>query len=99
MFHDTLPEEGEENGDGNPNNDKGQFTAHENSSLNDKGVEQRDLAEDPSSFPFYFFQVHSDSNRMVTKKECHNNILELQKLIEISTRTDLRFMVSLYRLD
>jgi len=39
MFHDRLPEEGEEDGDGNPNNDKGQFTAHENSSLNDKGVE------------------------------------------------------------
>ena len=39
MFHDRLPEEGEEDGDGNPNNDKGQFTAHENSSLNDKRVE------------------------------------------------------------
>ncbi|CAN5388875.1 hypothetical protein BH18THE2_BH18THE2_20560 [soil metagenome] len=39
VFHDRLPEEGEEDGDGNPNNDKGQFTAHKNSSLNDKGVE------------------------------------------------------------
>jgi hypothetical protein len=47
MFHDRFPEpgeEGEEDDDCNGNNscnsnDYGQRTAHENSSLNDKGVE------------------------------------------------------------
>jgi hypothetical protein len=38
-FHDRLPEEGEEDGDDNPNNDKGQFTAHDNSAHNEKGVD------------------------------------------------------------
>jgi hypothetical protein len=41
-FHDRFPEAGEEDeedDDLNHNNDKGQFTAHENSSVNDKGME------------------------------------------------------------
>jgi hypothetical protein len=38
-FHNRLPEEGEEDGDDNPNNDKGQFTAHDNSAHNEKGAD------------------------------------------------------------
>ena len=38
-FHDRFPQEGEEDGNVDPNNDKGQFTAHDNSAHNEKGVD------------------------------------------------------------